>query len=172
MTKLYIAHAMSGRTGRELLAESRKIRRLCKMFNCEPIDPVIEEGVRKDDPCVGAPSEKLVYLWERDKELIRRSHVLLDLTGSYKSEGVAHEIGYARYYMWKPVVRVYPGLGPSVARLEDDYIAMSPDIALRLIVKEWGTPWRRTVWKLGIINRSLLRFLKRQVADVINGMRG
>ena len=57
--------------------------------------------------------------------MIRDAHVVFDLSGGAKSEGCAHEVGYARYFLYKPVVRLYPFLGSSVARLEDDYIVAS-----------------------------------------------
>ncbi len=97
--------------------------------------------------------------------MIRDAHVLVDLTGPAKSEGVAHEIGYARYNLWKPIVRVWPGLGPSVAWLEDDVIVPTAAHALVEAQRRWGTPFKRRLWRAKMLNRCLLRWIANQIGE-------
>lgn len=163
--RCYVAHAMTGRSGNELLAESAEVKKVLERHGIEPLDPVITENVKKTHKPLHNNGETLKRYWARDKKMIREAHVLLDITGPAKSEGVAHEIGLARYGLWKPVIRVYEHLGPSIARIEDDYIARNVEDAARMIEANWGTFWKRLVWRLKLLNRCLPRFILWQLQE-------
>ncbi len=171
MLKVYIAHAMTGRTGAELLKETEivhleaEILELTAGAKITLLDPVVAEGVTADDERLANPDDKLAVYWRRDKAMIREAHVLIDLTGPAKSEGVAHEIGYARFGLWKPVLRVWPKLGPSVARFEDDVIAENSFLALAEAYRRWGTRKQRVLWRLNMLRRSLGKWLKYQLTE-------
>lgn len=168
MVKVYCATAMTGRTGKELVAQSAYVKKVLNFYGLEILDPISVEGVKKDDkPLMNAPGVLKKY-WKRDKEMIRQAHVVLDVTGPAKSEGVAHEIGYARFFLWKPVVRVYPNLGPSIARFEDDLIVSNLHEAGWMINDLWGTRKKRLTWRLKMLNRCLLRFFYYQFLEMIN----
>lgn len=168
--RAYIAHAMTGRTGEEVVSESLHISEVCKKYDIEPLDPVIAEGVKKADPRVQSTNEMLPRLWKRDKEMIREAHVLIDVTADRKSEGVQHEIGYARCYLWKPVIRVSinyarnPNI--SIANLEDDLIVGSIEQAAYFAQLRWGTFRKRLCWRLTLLNRCLLKFLWHQLGEI------
>ena len=132
----------------------------------ELLDPVREENVKPSAKIVKASDRMLRKYWARDKELIRRAHVLIDISGPEKSEGVAHEIGYARYYLHKPVIRVYQGLGASVARIEADAIAQDFVGALRIAEQRWGTPWKRLKWKLALFARCFPGYILTRVREL------
>jgi hypothetical protein len=108
--------------------------------------------------------------WHDDKDLIRRAHVVLDLSGPAKSEGVAHEIGFARYFLWKPVVRVWPGLGASIARLDDDVVVSSADEAAEVIRAKWGTPWKRLKWRFALYNRCRISAFISELKEFYNAV--
>lgn len=165
MLKVYVAHAMTGRSGAELLAESAVVADLAFRMGVVVFDPVVSEGVTASDERLLNPDNKLKLYWKRDKELIRAAHVLIDLTGPAKSEGVAHEIGYARFFLYKPIIRVWPGLGPSVAWLEDDIIAPTAAHALVEANRLWGTPWKRLAWRLAMTNRCILGYFVNQIRE-------
>lgn len=160
---VYTAHAMSGRSGKELILESRMAKTVLWQYGIKVLDPVEVEGVSEKDVLVQATETDLRAFWKRDKEMIRQSDVVLDLTGAAKSEGVAHEIGYARYCLWIPVIRLYPGLMTSVARFEDDYIVNSLEEAGQLIRSNWGTYSKRLSWRVKMLGRSLPRWIFRQI---------
>lgn len=157
--KVYLAHAMTGRTGNELLKESEEAALVAGVYDVQLLDPVVTENVSKSKKPLHNKQEALRDYWRRDKEMIRQAHVLLDYTGPAKSEGVAHEIGYARFALWKPVVRIWPNLGPSVAWIEDDLIVSNPDDAFHLIDERWGTWQKRAKWRLKMLARSLPKWL-------------
>lgn len=158
--RIYLAKPMTGRTGHDLLTEAFNAQNLAREWDVQVFDPVMYEDVPNTTEPVKASPKDLGAYWQRDKELIRASHVLIDQWGEAKSEGTAHEIGYARYHLWKPVIRVYPGLNVSVARLEDDVIASNLAFAFFEAVNRFGTPWKRLKWRAQLLNRCLLNYLK------------
>lgn len=167
MMRVYVAHAMTGRTGDELLAESLYVKHLCSIFgDIAILDPVEVEQVMPGVQELHNPETALREYWTRDKAMIRKAHVLIDITGPRKSEGVAHEIGYARFFLWKPVIRVYPRLGPSVARFEDDVIAETIHEAIEIAYDRWGTFPKRLLWRLKLLIRCLPKFLYYQIREI------
>lgn len=156
---VYCAHSMTGRTGEDLIKESSHAATLLSFYGIRTLDPVIAEKIMASKDKIKSSEARLQHFWKRDKELIRASDVVLDLTGSHKSAGVEHEVGYARYFLWIPVVRVWPKLGVSVAKLEDDLIVDNLETAAVEIRERWGTYSKRLMWRLRMLNKSLLRHL-------------
>jgi hypothetical protein len=163
--KCYTARRMTGVPGRVLVAAARRTKETLEEHGITVLDPVLSEKVKRTHRPLHNSFSKLKEYWFRDKQMIQSAHVVLDLTAPEKSEGVAHEIGYARYFLWKPVVRIYPDLGPSVARIEDDFIAGSLDEAADLMNEKWGTWRKRVKWRWSILNRCLLKFLWLQLKE-------
>lgn len=160
---------MTGLSGRELVERSFHAAQICPA-GIELLDPVASEGVSADKPVVRATAEELQEFWRRDKEMIREAHVLIDLTGGAKSEGVAHEIGYARFFLWKPVIRVYPGLGTSIAAIEGDFVADSLASAYQLALRYWGTGWQRATWRLRLYVRCRLKAFWYELKEWVNAV--
>lgn len=171
MVKIYVAHAMTGRPKVDVLAESGKIENYANALNAMGshiflLDPVVAEGVKREAGVIDATPDQVKTFWARDKAMIREADVLLDLTGPAKSEGVAHEIGYARYCLWKPVVRVYDQISKnSIANFEDDFITTHPLMALLDIERTWGTWLKRFVWRFKMMIRCLPKWLYYQAKE-------
>lgn len=164
--RIYCASSMTGHTGDELVARSKMIKKLARQYGVDALDPITKEHVRRSrHPLLPTKPASLARVWKIDKGMIRRAHAVIDFTGPDKSEGVSAELGYARYFLYKPVVRVWPGLGLSIARIEHDVIAGSAAEAFSAAVTYWGTPWKRLKWRLALIRRCLLKavFHKAQV---------
>lgn len=169
MTRCYVAHAMTGRDSDDVLRESMVAYWALKSYGITALDPAIEEDIQPGRGTLAASRAELDEHWRRDKQMIRDAHVLLDLSGPAKSEGVAHEIGYARYFLHKPVVRVYPGLSEaSIARFEDDIIVGNVEAAAALIASKWGNPWKRFVWKLGLLFRCRFKAAYYEAKEWVN----
>lgn len=166
--RIYTASAMTGRTGEELVKQAEMTTYLGTFYGVTVLDPIKAEKVEPTKTPLNNGGDKLKDYWKRDKEMIRAAHVLIDLTGSAKSEGVSHEIGYARFFLFKPIIRVYPGLGASIARLEDDLIASSVNEAFQLAVENWGTPFKRLNWRVKLYNRCLVGMVKTFIHEWIN----
>lgn len=167
--KIYAAHAMTGRTGEEIVEESAWILNIFKSYGIEVLDPVTAEDVKPTRKKINSPYKVLDEYWKRDKEMIREANVLVDFSPDRKSEGVSHEIGYARYCWWKPVVRVYPkGKIPSnlsVAYFEDDVITDSGEEAALIIKQKFGTKIKRAIWRYNMLKRSLPKWILQQIKE-------
>ncbi len=159
--RVYAAGAMTGLSGSELVERSMLVGQVLSDNGIEVLDPVQCEGVKDTPEPTQATHEDLTVFWRRDKEMIRECHAVFDITPEKKSEGVTHEIGYARYLLWKPVVRVYMHGGMptnnSVAWFEDDVLASSLQEACDIALEKWGTPWKRLKWRLALYNRCALK---------------
>jgi hypothetical protein len=170
--KVYTAGAMTGLSGEELVARSVSVGQVLSDHGIEMLDPVACEGVKPTAAPTQASFTDLTDFWRRDKELIRQCHVMFDITPERKSEGVSHEIGYARYFLWKPVIRVYMNGGmptkASVAYFEDDVLVSSLDEACHVALEVWGTPWLRLKWRLSLYNRCLLKATYYKVKEWLN----
>jgi hypothetical protein len=155
--RAYIAHAMTGRTGMALHLESELAKDLLDACDIEALDPVVIEGVEKNHAKLVNTPEEVREHWRRDKQMIRRAHVLIDLTPEMKSEGVSHEIGYARYFLWIPVIRVGKVHPSSIAYFEDDIIVPDLATAARLIHERFGSLRKRLWWRFNMYRRSWLK---------------
>lgn len=169
MIKLYLARAMTGRDKKVVVEEANADYEFFTKAGFKVFDPVREEGVQAEGGTINSTKAQMDEFWKRDKAMIRQAHIILDMTPHLKSEGVAHEIGYARYFLWKKVIRVYIGqpLPPSssVAFYEDDYLADCLIDATREIYQTHGTYWKRLKWRFNLLNKCLLKAIWYQLKE-------
>jgi len=143
---------MTGRYCDEMRQEADMLKRTLENYGFDILNPVLEEGVPNEHVLLeNVPEEKLERYWKRDKEMIRESDVLLDYMTQNKSDGSNKEVGYNRFCLWKPTVRVWVGPGGLISKLEDDIVIPNLVDALNLIHDKWGTyeklgEWRETMW--------------------------
>lgn len=159
--KTYHAQKMTSRDQVEMVALAKKAKKIFEGAGITVFDPVLEEHIKAThEPLIDKPLNLLKDYWKRDKEMIRKADVLVDLTPELKSEGVAHEIGYARYFLYMPIVRVFlNGSTPAsmIAIFEDDLIVHSLEEAAVQINKYFGSWSKRFLWRIGIMNKSYLK---------------
>lgn len=168
--RVYQAVKMTGRSAKGVVEQTTRARRLFQKYGIEVLDPVQEENVEPvAGMIIGSVKDKhdnLKKFWKRDKEMIRQAHVLVDLTPTAKSEGVLHEIGYARYHLWKPVVRIYDGEPLcGIQSFEDDALVNGVEAAAALIRQRWGTKKKRLMWRARLMWKKLPRFIKHQLSE-------
>ena len=166
--RAYVAHAMTSRTGNVLWSESESVLNVFSKYHISVYDPVIIENIpRIDEPVPNKPGKDGLHAWNNDKLAIRRSHVLVDVTPELKSEGVHRELGYSRFFLWKPTIRVYkPGSDPHMVTIfEDDVITFSLEDAAQIINERWGTWPKRIIWRLKMLVISLPKFLLYQIQE-------
>jgi hypothetical protein len=161
MIKVYVARSMTGRVKEEVVNEAKTDKTVMESAGFTVLCPVISEEVRPTKEVLLSSRKAMDQYWPRDKQMIREANILFDMTPERKSEGVAHEIGYARYHLWKPVFRVYRDgklpVASSVAYYEDDFICSSLDEAIAEAIRVHGTKWKRFKWRIGIYRKSWLR---------------
>lgn len=166
---VYVAQPMTGFTQEEAYALALKAKTILEKYGITVLSPIFDTGIQPAKKKIKSlPSKNFLKEWKKDKELIRRSHILLDIVAEAKSEGVAHEIAYARYFLWKPVVRVsekYVKKGCSVAFYEDDLIVASIEEAAKTMKKKWGTYDLRKQWRVKMLRRSLPKFVRYQIEE-------
>lgn len=149
---VYLACRMTGRSKAVMVKEALDAKAILEKYGITVISPVLAEGIKPDnEKLVAISDEELATEWRNDKAFVRQCHVLLDLSSAsrIRSEGVAHELGYARYALFKPVVRLFPnGLGPSVTKLENCTVVQTLDEAGVAIISKWGTRSQRILWRI------------------------
>lgn len=169
MLRVYLARGMTGRIKAEVVEEAARDRRWCQYMRTIPLCPVEIEEVQPTLAKLLADKKHMDIFWARDKQMIRNAHVIFDMTPHLNSEGCKHELGYARYCLWKPVIRVFPtGQKPftsSVAFYEDDYITDSIVDALWYANEYFGTRKKRVLWRLKMLRGSFLKWVKQQIRE-------
>lgn len=157
---------MSGRDRLEMVERAQRVCDIFKEFGLTPISPVIEENVKAEEgKLINSDKVKLSGYWQRDKEIIiKEAHVIFLDQAEMKSFGMEREMGLARYCLWKPtVLHVSPGTVVSVAQWEDDKLFTSVHEAAKYIADTWGTRRKRIIWRLKMLNKTLPKFLYRQL---------
>lgn len=152
---------MTGRIKEDVVKEAQADKEWFEKAGLIVYDPVSEENVRPTKEKLVASKRAMQDYWPRDKFLIRQAHVVLDMTPQLKSFGTEKELGYARYHLWKKVVRVFP-LGElpvtsCVSYLEDDAVVDTKEMALESILRTHGTFWKRLIWRFTIYKRCWLK---------------
>jgi hypothetical protein len=162
---VYIACKMTGRDKQEMLDRATHVCSVLKLYGITPISPVVEEGVKNEPGNLEQSSkEQLRGFWRRDKHIIRNmAHVVLLDEANRKSTGMEREYGYCRYALWKPVVTLMPNTGFTVADFEDDLVVRTVEEAAELIQRNWGTGWKRFIWRIKMLNRSLPKWVAGQM---------
>lgn len=159
--KIYTARGMSNRPRKQVYKEAQRDRAMLRSHGITPLCPVEKEQVQNTAGTLLATKEQMDKFWSEDKALIREAHVLFDMTPELKSEGVAHEIGYARYFLFKPIVRVYPSgklpAASSIAFYEADLVVDNIEDAIKIAKQQWGSLFNRFNWRIRMYRKSLLK---------------
>jgi hypothetical protein len=161
---------MTGQDQIQLIKTAEYIQHVFCAAGIDTFHPVLAEKVEYKRTPLRANAITLPPKWKMDKDAIEDSFVLVDSSADVKSEGREHEVGFMRYCLWRPVVRISPrhinDCYYSIAVLEDDIIVGTPEEAAEVIVKNWGTWWKRRLWQFKMYNRCILRFFKRHLKGV------
>lgn len=166
---LYLARAMSHRVKEDVVKEAKSDKEFFEKSGFKVNCPVEKERIPSTKQVLLASKKALQTFWPQDKKLIRESHVLIDMSPTYNSEGVKHELAYARFCLWKPVVRVFPSgqlpIGSSVAYLEDDMVCDSLLEAVEYIYRVHGTLYKRLKWRMLMLLRCLPKWIMYQIQE-------
>lgn len=149
---IYTCQRMTGRYCDEMRNEAEMLKRTLDNYGFDILNPVLEEGVPNEHVLLeNVPAETLERYWRRDKEMIRESDIVIDYMTQNKSDGSNKEVGYNRFCLWKPTVRIWDGPGGLISRIEDDIVVEKLSEALNIINAKWGTyeklgQWRHEMW--------------------------
>jgi nucleoside 2-deoxyribosyltransferase len=143
MTRVYIAGAMGGRMGWEVINERKDAVELCRSFDLLPYDPAYGENVDPSKPV----DLQLDYLTmkafvAKDEHAVRNSDVVLVLTGDCTSSGTSWEMGLAHFECHIPVVVVSPkrvaGELMDFTNIKADAIFSTVEEAVEFIAENYG----------------------------------
>ncbi len=167
--RVYTARGMTGRVKEDVVKEALVDKEYLEKAGFEVLDPVTSEGVQPTKERLISSKKAMDSFWPRDKQMIREAHLIFDMTPQLNSEGCKHEIGYGRYSLWKPVVRIFPkGQLPfksSIAFYEDDCVVDSLEEAIEYSLRVHGTFLKRLKWRLKLLNRCLPRWVMFQIKE-------
>jgi len=167
---IYLACAMTGRTGKELWDELRMLRPIYEQHGIKVISPIEGEGIPYSDaPLPDRTDKDGTHIWkDKDKFKIREANVFVYPGLRRTSQGVMKEYMYARGVLWRPSVGVYkpPLKAGFITRAEDDVVCASHQEAALTIATRWGSKRKRLKWRLAMLNRSILKWLGYQLKEL------
>lgn len=161
--KVYLGVRMTHRFCDELLKESAEVSQKLEKAGFEVLSPVIEEGVPNKHVRLVNTLGRLKGYWKRDKQMLNEAHIMMDYMSQGKSDGVNVEMGYVRFLMWKPLIRIHPTLGCTISRLEYDCVTDNLEEAIKVMQTKWGTKQKLRIWRLKMLNSSVFKFIKQQI---------
>lgn len=99
--RIYLSGCLAGRYAAEVTAERSKATQILGKYNLRAVDPAESQqilwGSRKNSTISKKMKRRLMEtMVHRDKWLIRRSDILLVLTGDIISDGTYKEVDYAQ----------------------------------------------------------------------------
>lgn len=153
LTRIYCARGMSNRPQDEVVQEAIWDKTFFEQSGeIQVLDPVSEEGVPAENKLLLASQKEMDANWPRDKELIRQCHVFVNMSPHLPSLGVTREYGYARYYLQKPCISVFPynemPKPGAICYYEDDFVTDMKVVAASYIVNTFGSLEKRLKWRL------------------------
>lgn len=167
--KIYVARGMTGRIKSDVVAEAKADKEFLEKAGFEVLDPVSAEGVEDKVEVLQATKAMMDTFWTRDKEMIRDAHAVFIMSPHVGSLGCIREYGYARYFLWKKVITIFPvdklPKSGAVCYYEDDYVTDNLLDAIGELLRTHDTYWKRLKWRLAIYNRSLLKALGYKFAE-------
>jgi hypothetical protein len=166
---VYVCRAMTNRVKEDVVKEAKEDKEFLEKAGLNVLCPVEKEQVPATKEILRSSKKAMLAYWPQDKAMIREAHVVFDLSPTFNSEGVKHEIGYSRYCLWKPLVRVFPSgqlpLASSVSRFEDDFICDSLLEAIEYTYRVHGTLYKRLKWRVKMLIRCLPKWIWYQICE-------
>lgn len=161
--KAYTTQRMTGRFCDEMILEAEMLVRVLGNYEIQALNPVLEEKLPNEHVILeNVPLEKLERFWRRDKEMIRESDILIDYLTQNLSDGSNKEVGYNRFCLWKPTIRVWNGKGALISRIEDDVVVPTLIDAINLIKEKYSTYEQLGEWRTAMLERSYPKWVEYQ----------
>jgi hypothetical protein len=162
--KIYSAQPMTGYMQDEANQIARMLVRVGNEYGFEILNPVLEEHLPDvHEPLTQVSKERLEKFWKRDKEMMQDAHIVLDYMSANKSDGVNKELGYSRFFMWKPTVRVFPKMGINISGIEDDLIHDTLVDAFAAIKQRWPDKHSLLMWRVQMLARCVPKAVMLQI---------
>lgn len=106
---LYLAGAMHGRLGKDVLNERANAKALCKKLGLTYYDPAEDEMIRPNIVIDKKPNlKRMKHYVRKDDFNLDHCHYLVVLTGDISSSGTAWEMGRMFYRNKRPIIIIAP----------------------------------------------------------------
>jgi nucleoside 2-deoxyribosyltransferase len=165
MIKAYTCQSMTGRMCDEMIVEARMLERVLGNYGIQILNPVLAElDIIPNEHILLPPvsAELLEKVWREDKRMIREADIVIDYKTHNKSDGSNNEVGYNRFGLWKPTIRVWDGPGALISRMEHDVIVPTLNDAIDVITERFGTYEKLGAWREEMLKRSFPKWLDYQ----------
>jgi hypothetical protein len=165
MITAYTCQTMTGRMCDEMIVEARMLERTLNNHGIRILNPVLAELAYIPNEHIllpNVPAGILEKFWHADKEMIREADVVIDYKTHNRSDGSNNEVGYNRFCLWKPTIRVWEGPGALISRMEHDVMVPSLIEAIELINAQWGTYEKLGKWRTEMLKEKYPRWLAHQ----------
>ena len=174
LVKAYTCQRMTGRFCDEMTMEAQMLVRVLGNHGIRALNPVLEERIPNEHILLpNVPLATLEHYWRRDKEMIREADITIDYLTQNLSDGSNNEVGYSRWCLWKPTIRVWTGKGALISRIEDDIVVPTLMDAMKVIKEKWGTYEKLGKWRTEMLQRSYPSWISYQKSlEVRYGMKG
>ncbi len=105
----YLAGAMHGRLGREVLAERENAKEICRQLNLKYYDPAEDELIKPHLIIDAKPNiRRMNWYVRKDFKNIDKCKAVVVLTGDKSSSGTAWEMARMLFKWRRPIVLVAP----------------------------------------------------------------
>lgn len=165
MITAYTCQAMTNRMCDEMIVEARMLERVLGNHGIRILNPVLSElDIIPNEHIIlpHCPPEVLERVWKQDKSMIRESDIIIDYKTHNKSDGSNNELGYNRFCLWKPTIRVWDGPGALISRMEYEFVVPNIQEAMRVIKENFGTYEQLKAWRLEMLGRCYPKWLRYQ----------
>jgi len=165
MITAYTCQSMTGRMCDEMIVEARMLERVLRNYGIRILNPVLAELAFIPNEHVilpHVPTDILEKFWKMDKVMIKEADVIIDYKTQNKSDGSNNEIGYNRWCLWKPTVRVWEGPGALISRMEYEVIVPTLNDAIDVINDKWGSYEKLGAWRTEVLKRSFPKWIDYQ----------
>lgn len=165
MIKAYTCQGMTNKYCDEMIVEARMLERVLGNYGITILNPVLAELAYIPNEHIllpNVPPDLLEQFWKMDKAMIRESDIVIDYKTQNKSDGSNNEVGYNRFGLWKPTIRVWEGPGALISRMEHDIIVPTLIDAVTLIQEKFGDYQKLGAWREEMLKRSFPKWLDYQ----------
>lgn len=106
--------------------------------------------------------EVLEKVWRADKQMIKEADIVIDYKTQNRSDGSNNEVGYNRFCLWKPTIRVWEGPGALISRMEHEFVVPTLMDAIGVIQEKFDTYEKLGAWREAMLRRSFPKWLDYQ----------
>ncbi len=164
---IYLADRMTGLTGYKIWQNYRSRKKIYRRKGIRVNSPVPGEGIKATRrPLPNRPGSAGTLIWLKDKLLVRKSNIMVYPLLKKRSQGCEWELVLARGSCWKPTVYLHDNPG-FISKEQSDIVCQTDQQAARLIVKQFGSRFKRLIWRFKMLNKSIPKWLGQQIKEFV-----